>query len=352
MRLAGPPPMQRAPTISTLCLAFELAAFESLRLDVNRILGLAELTRDKVSDPHGRVTLDTRFRWWAAALRVSGDPALGLRVGESLSVGALGSFEYLLRNSESLSQVLARASEYMSLIDEAGVLELLRDGDDAILRVSRKGGHPNTPPEVHCLFAALLKVIRSEWAPAQLSAVRFAHAAPTDVAVFARHYGCPVRFGQDHNEILFPATLLAMGPGHADRNLARILEEHVRHLVSQLPAGDPFLLSVRTEMAKQIDRGAPRASTLARTLRMSERTLRRRLDSEGTSYNALLDELRRDLARRYVAETRDGFEAVADRLAFADASTFFRAFKRWTGMTPAQFRERAKEGAKVGSRVS
>jgi AraC-like DNA-binding protein len=162
------------------------------------------------------------------------------------------------------------------------------------------------------------------------------------VDVYTRHFGCPVRFGREHNEVRLPASVLELPSAGADHNLARVLEDHARHLLAQLPDEDPFLQAARRELLEQIDTGAPSAVTLAHALRLSERTLRRRLDAEGTSYNALLDELRHDLARKYVTQTREGFEAVAERLAFADASTFFRAFKRWTGMTPAQFRERAK----------
>jgi AraC-like DNA-binding protein len=336
--------MKLAPTISTLILAFELGAFETLGLDVDRILGLSELSRERIADPRGRLPLEMRFRWWEAALHVSGDPALGLRVGKSMPVGALGSFEYLLRNCASVTEVVDRANEYMRLVDETGVIEVVHDGEIAALRASRSGGYPNTPPEIHCLFAALLLIIQKEWPGARLTSVRLSHPAPKDVDIFERHFACPVRFESEHNEIRFSASLLQLPQARADGNLARVLEEHARHLLAQLPNENPFLQNARGELLKQIDLGNPSAVTLARALRMSERTLRRRLDAEGTSYNALLSEVRQDLARRYVTQTREGFEAIADKLAFADASTFLRAFKRWTGMTPAQFRERAKLG--------
>ena len=338
------PAMQRAPTISTLILAFELGVFESFGLDTDRILGLAELSRECLADPAGRVPLAARFRWWDAAVSVSGDPALGLRVGSVMPVGALGSFEYLLRNCASLGEVITRANEFMRLVDETGVIEIVREGDVAALRASRSGGYPNAPPEIDCLFAASLVIVEEALPGARLLSVRYSHPAPTDVAVYTRHFGCLVRFESEHNEIRFPAELIDAPQAHADRNLARVLEEHARHLLAHLPDEDPFLQTARRELLQQIDRGAPSATQLARALGSSERTLRRRLDAEGTSYNALLGEVRQALARRYVTQTREGFEAIAERLAFADASTFFRAFKRWTGMTPAQFRERAKLG--------
>jgi AraC-like DNA-binding protein len=336
--------MQRAPTVSMLLLALMLSGFEAMGLDADRILARAGLSREAIADPHARVSLEAYFRCWDAALDVSGDPALGLRVGGMLRVGSLGSFEYLLRNCESLSQVIERANEFMRLVADLVVLELRRDGDVAILRIYREGGYPSTPPEVHAFFAALVVVAHSEslarsGSPtARLSSVRFAHAAPADLEVFRRHFGCPVYFDQRHDEVSFPAEALARGPIRADGALARVLEEHARHLLEQLPDEDPLMRSARSELLKLIDTGKPSQASLAKALGMSERTLRRRLEAEGTTYNALLDGLRSDLARRYVTQTREGFEAIARRLAFADASAFFRGFKRWTGVTPAQFR--------------
>ena len=336
--------MKRTPTLSTLVLAFELAVFESLGLDAERVLGLAGVSREAVNDPTGRVTIDVRFRWWEAAVEVSGDPALGLRVGRAMPVGALGSFEYLLRNCGSLGEVVARANEFMRLVDESGVIEVARNGDIGALRAGRTGGYPSSPHEIDCLFAAWRVIVDKEWPGSRMLSVRFARSAPADREVYTSYFGCPVRWGAEHNEVHFPATFLDTPQAHADKNLARVLEEHARHLLAQLPNEDPFLQNVRRELLQQIDRGGPSATSLARALGQSERTLRRQLDANGTSYQAVLGEIRQDLARRYVTQTREAFEVIAERLAFADASTFFRAFKRWTGMTPARFRERAKLG--------
>jgi AraC-like DNA-binding protein len=301
------------------------------------------MSRERVVDPHGRVTIDEYLAWWDAAIRVSGDPALGLRVGATMRPGALGGFDYLLRNIGTLEEILGRANEFLRLIDEASVVELVRAGGKAMIRVHRRGGYPIADAEMHAFFSACLTILRVEWPQGRMDAVRFAHPAPDDPQVFVRHFGCPVRFGAEHHEIEFDAALLSVLPANSDRNLGRVLEDHARHLLEALPSEDPFLVSVRGELRKLIDRGEPSLQALAKALHTSERTLRRRLEDEGTSYQSLLDGMRADLARAWVASTRDGFEAIAERLAFADASTFFRAFKRWTGVTPAQYRQREKE---------
>jgi AraC-like DNA-binding protein len=332
-------PTAHAPTLSTLCFAYELAAFESLGVDVERVLGQVGLSRERLADPKGRVPVDLRLAWWDAAVRVSGDPALGLRVGAMLPLGALGSFEYLLRHSASLEQAAQRANEYMRLVDDTGEVALSREGDLAVFRARRTGGYPTSPSEIHTLFAALYVIVGAEWPGWTLTSVSLAHAAPRDPSPFLRHFGCPVRFDAPDYELRFPARVLDGTPRCADAGLSRVLEEHSRRLLAELPDESPLLQSARVALATLVSEGSPSAGGLARALGMSERTLRRRLEGESTTYNEVLDGLRRDLARRYVAQTQETFEAIAERLAFADASTFFRAFKRWTGKTPAHFRE-------------
>jgi AraC-like DNA-binding protein len=229
----------------------------------------------------------------------------------------------------------------MRLVDDMGKVEIVERGDVAALRVSRVGGYPNTYPEIECLFAALRAIAEKEWPCTQLLAVRFVHRCPTSPAPYVRHFGCPVTFGAEHDQLELPAALLDAPARNADLQLGAVLEEHARHLLDELPAGDPLLGAARSELRAALSRGAPSIGGLARALHMSERTLRRHLAARGTSYQALLEELREELACHWVARTRDGFDAIAERLAFADSTTFFRAFKRWTGTTPSQFRARA-----------
>jgi AraC-like DNA-binding protein len=325
-------------TVSALLVLQKLEVLAALGLDTTRILGLAGLPRERLIDPHGRLPADTSFAFWEAAIHISGDPAIGLKVGARLRTGALGSYEYLLRNSETFEQVAERADRFMRLVDDTARLELRKDERVAALRIYRMGGYPFPPSDVETLFSAAASIHRKELAGAAFAAVRFTHAALTDSKVYTQHFGCPVTFGTDSNELQFPAALLEQRAPSADPSLGMVLEEYAAHLVTQLPTGDPLVSAARGMILDELKAGAPSPASVARALHMSERTLRRRLEAEGTSYQALLEGLREQLAREYVVRTRDGFEAVAQRLGFRDASTFFRAFKRWTGTTPAQYR--------------
>ena len=330
-------------TISTLQIIPKVVALEALGLDVERILQQAHLPRARFADPNGRLPSDVEFAFWDAAVAVSGDPAIALRVADHLPIGALGSYEYLLRHALTLAEAFERADRYVRLIDDRARVSLRVSAETAAMRIYREGGYPIPGPEIECLFAMVSRTLKRELPTARFLAMEFTHPAPTDLAIYQRYFGCPTRIECDSYEMHCPAEMLGQAPTRqADQALSRVLEDHAKHLLDAMPALDPFQRAVRAEIRSQLEQGSTSCAHLARALAMSERTLRRRLRDQGTTYQALLDELRSELAQNYVAHSRDPFEVIAERLAFADPSAFFRAFRRWTGTTPAQFREHAR----------
>jgi AraC-like DNA-binding protein len=124
---------------------------------------------------------------------------------------------------------------------------------------------------------------------------------------------------------------------HAEPRLQAVLERQLDELVSQLPQDQSFPGRVKSHLATQLLDGEPVVSTIASKLHMSPRTLQRRLNDEGTSFAKVLAGLRRDLALRYLLEPRRTINEVAFLLGFVEVSAFHRAFKRWTGKTPAEY---------------
>ena len=336
--------MSRVPnaTMSALQVRPTVDALRELGVDERRVLSDAGLTREQIDDPKGRVDVNTAEALWAAAVRESGDPAISLRVAERFALGAFGTFEYLLQNCTSLPEVVERANEFMRLIDDLTRVELHEAGPLTCLRLLRVGGYPMPALGVECTFALLcIKGQVLGAAPGVLHAVRFMHLNAAPIERYVAHFGCEVQFGADANELVFRTSQLYQAlPG--DPNLRSVLEEHAREQLARIPESDPLVHEVRRHLLDQLERGTVDPSLLARRVRMSERTLRRRLQAAGTRYQDLLDQLRAQLAKQYVQRPNADVTQVATRLGFADPSTFYRAFKRWTGLTPAQFQRQAR----------
>jgi AraC-like DNA-binding protein len=321
-----------------------LSALDALGVESDKVLARVRMPRDRLSDPHARLPADMDHAFWAAALAESGDPALSLRLVEQLPPGAFGSFEYLLRNCETVEQMSARANEFMRLIDDLAQIEIRREGDHVALRLSRVGDYPVAGPGVETVFALMVSIARQrKQLTDYLRAVHFTHRTAAPVERFERYFGCAVRFGAEHNELIgTPAMLTATLGG--DPILRDVLEELARHQLKQVPQVDPLLHTVRSRLRAQLRQGSANLSSVSRAVHMSERTLRRRLQEAGTGYQALLDELREELAVEYVLAPGVDIATVSTQLGFADPSTFYRAFKRWTGMTPAQYQKQVVLG--------
>jgi AraC-like DNA-binding protein len=176
------------------------------------------------------------------------------------------------------------------------------------------------------------------WSPRRV-AVR--HEAPGDADAYERWFNAPVAFGAKRVEIVFDAQLLDLPVVGADPTLVRLLDRHIEQVLARLPRAASLVDRVRAEAARSISDGAaPTAASIARALNMSERTLLRRLSEEDATPSDIIADVRRELASQYLRDPAVSITEAAFLLGYSEPSAFHRAFKRWTGVTPAEFRER------------
>jgi len=325
-------------TVSMLQLIPVVDALRAMGADVEEILARAKLPQELLQDVGGRVEADASFRLWQSAIEVTGEPSLGLQVAKHVPAGAAGAFEYMLRHSATLGESLARADRFVRVLDDLCCVAVERGDDVACFRIWREGGHAFPPADVERFFALCAAALCAEFPQHPLTEVRFSHRCAGATETYRRHFRCQVAFGSAHDELVFPAGALDDRARSADPGLGAVLETHVEQLLGRLPSEAAFLQQARRVLTLQLQEGHGGMQGLAKALHVSARTLRRRLDEHGYTYTSLLDELRRNLAAHYLERSDLSLEQVAEALGFADTSTFYRSFKRWTGSTPAQYR--------------
>ena len=175
----------------------------------------------------------------------------------------------------------------------------------------------------------------------------FIHARPNRKVEYAEFLGCPVRFQADWDALVFTEDTLRLPVAGADNRLLKALEQACRKILGPAPRKRDIVHDVRELIIDHLTKGAPRFEDVAGQLNMSSRTLERRLSGHGTTFSTLLDDIRCGLAKQYLADTDVGLERLAYLLGYSEPAALVRAFKRWTNMTPMQFRDRREQGKRT-----
>jgi AraC-like DNA-binding protein len=300
------------------------------------------LPPDAASSPEVSVALETlRAATDQIALDLN-DPFVGLRLARALPPTAFGLVELAARAAPTLGEGLQRYVRYSALLNDVESFELTVRGEEAELTHRVPGTRRALGRQCNeLLLAWLVRLIREltqqGWAPTEIC---LAHAAPTDAKPLQQHFeGTQLRFAMGFNALRFRASHLAQATSSGDPVMLAMVDEHADRILGSGQAED-VLHRIRTELRTELREGRPTLQTIAEKLGASPRTLQRRLDAHNTTFNDLLEEVRLALAKEFLANPRLGLKEVAYRVGYSDLTTFIRAFKRATGTTPLEYRNR------------
>jgi len=221
--------------------------------------------------------------------------------------------------------------------------QLVLDDDEATIVHDTRGG-PALPRHAAEFTWAWLVLMARRVTGASIVPLRaaFGHAAPAQLGEHQRLLGVRPRFGVEVPQLTLARADLLRPSVRADEALAEILDSHAQALLARLPTAPELLAQVRAAAQAELARGVLTVAAVARRLGLAPRTLQRRLAEEhDTSFQNVADEVRAELARRWLGDPALSVAEVAFALGFADQSAFHRAFVRWTGVTPGQFRRAA-----------
>ncbi len=300
------------------------------------LLRAARIDRETLADRDALLSPVQLAAAWVEAQRLSGDPTLALTLAERAAAGSFGLVEYVCRASPTVGRALAQWVRYLGLLDASVEVGLVAEGEHVALRVVRESEAP--APAAHELCFALVARRAAEMAGPRfgVTAVRFTHRLASR-APYERFFGAPVEDGASATELVLDAALLDVSLSTADPNLLELLLPQAEAGLDARRAARPTADRVRRALRASLAGGGEPLERVAAQLGMSARSLQRRLRDEGTSYQEVLDRTRHELALGYLA--RDlALAEVAFLLGFSAPSAFVRAFKRWTGRTPADHR--------------
>jgi AraC-like DNA-binding protein len=272
------------------------------------------------------------------AIELTGDPALGIAMGETWSLSMLQVVGQLVVSCRTMREALSVFERYRSLLGNNSSWQLVERDDTAWLYCDHALTHPVA---AHVSMEAVLTLTYRigrgfSGHGAAADEAWFSHAEPAYAAQFARVFDCPVRFGQPRNALVFARRALDYVGAHNDETMRELLRTSADALLRERQA-EGLTDRVRALLRYEQDMTRMNVRQIASLLHMSVRALRRRLGAERTSLTSLLDEARLRVAQRELSRPDASIKVVAHQLGFSEPSAFHRAFKRWSGQTPAQF---------------
>ncbi|TDC65748.1 AraC family transcriptional regulator [Micromonospora sp. KC207] len=304
---------------------------------VQQVLGFAV---DQYIDPDAHVPLAALARLERAAPDLTGDPAVALRLaGRCAADGNVGAIGQLAAHSPSLREALCLAVRHANVLGTGLRLALRTATDRAELSYHRTEAASRTMQGAELALGEIATTLRflADGADIDLRA-DFRHERPGHAAAYAAVFGDWVCFGQKEDRITFVAELLDRPPPRAQSYLFAVLREHAVTLAERVAATDADSRQVREHIVTRLPLGPPTAEATSRALGISRQTLYRRLRTEGTTFEQLLDTTRHRLALEHLGNSRYTLHEIATLLGFAEYSSFHRAVRRWTGHSPQTYR--------------
>jgi AraC-like DNA-binding protein len=328
------------PGSATVIAGYGLAiakALEHYGVDGRRVLAAAGISESLYNDPLKRLPFATITRLYDVCTRTTGDPYFGLTVARCMQVSTLHALGFGLLASTSLMDFCARVQRYFHLVSQSARVEIVMRGAEVHFRsVPLVAVSAQTQDAWLGMMCRLMRMLyREDFRPL---AVEFAHAMPDPGDdVYVRFFSAPVRFDCDAATLVLSRADMDASLHGACPELAQFNDNLAANYIAKLDRSDT-VTNVRARIVELLPSGTCTRSDVATALCMSTSGLQQRLMERGTSFHALLNDIRRELACGYLRQSGVSVTEITFLLGFSDVSNFTRAFKRWTGASPTRFR--------------
>lgn len=328
---------------STIAVKYIIEAIEAARqsgADVLRVIDEAGLNLELLHTPGARITSEQYVSVMMGLMRITRDEFLGVGGKRRSPRGSFGMMCHSVIHLPTLRKAVLRAFEFYNILLDDMSLRMYQQDGKAIMtfRIQDPSIDQN-----HVFTEAVLTMQHrfSSWLIGQripLIEATFSYAAPDHVAEYHKLFHCPLKFNQRRNSIVFNAHYLNYPLMQNERTLAALLRHAPANLFIIQDREQTLTAQIIGMLGKDFTREFPDFEAVATDLGMAPQTLRRRLKDEGNSYQDIKDNLRRDAAIYYLSKPHLSINEITYMMGFSEPSTFHRAFKKWTGLTPGDYR--------------
>jgi AraC-like DNA-binding protein len=333
--------MQRTATALTSWTQAIKKTLEKAGQDSTALFIEAGLDLKALNDPDARYPVAQTKRLWQLAVARTGDSCFGLKVASEVNPITFHALGYTLIASSTLKEAFQRLVRYFRIVTDAMALSFSRIDDDYhfLIRLP-ENAIPPADEAVDAFTSVLIRMCRAllgrDYAPRLVALQR---PAPADLDGYQKILRAPLQFNAPENRLVFDCATFEQPLAGANPELARHNDEIVLKYLARMDKAD-ILAVVRAAIIERLPHCEPAQDDIARSVQLSTRSLQRRLAEEHSSYRQLLDDTRRELALSYIQDPHCGATEITYLLGFSDTSSFTRAFRRWLGMTPSEYRER------------
>jgi AraC-like DNA-binding protein len=318
---------------------------EELGVRASAVLRRAGLPQGFVDQPRVLLKTEELFALWRAIGEVSTNPAIGLQLGTETKTERFQPMGLAALSTENLGAAVKQMARYKQLTCPEEILQEKDDQEWSIQFRWLLADEIEPPVLIECCFAWVLSVARLGTGT-RISPLRVEFIQPRlHVKTIERHFGCPVLCGGARNTIVFRAADAQRPFVTRNAELLGMLAPQFEEELKQENGDENFMERVRVAIQQNLTGRRPTVEDIADALHISSRTIQRRLQDEGSSFQRVLEEARHQLARHYLNNSVLELNEAAYLLGYEDGNSFVRAFRTWEGVPPARWREQQRAKA-------
>jgi len=304
----------------------------------DQVLNDVDISPELLQQERARIPATSYIRLTEYLMLKLDDENCGL-MQQRIKPGTFAMMCHAAINCSTLGQFWQRCADFHTLVNDCVTLAVTRDGAHATYTITPQPGMVDDDQYIIKVLLGIAHRLAS-WAigqPLILEGVSIARERPSYANEYNFLFMAPVQFDQDSNRLHFSANYLDMPVVRNDQDLEQFLGQPSDQLMSSPDASRSLVTRLRAMIKDEVSGQFPEFENVAETLHLTTATLRRRLRAEGSSYQQIKDDIRRDTAIYHLSRGTLSMEQVAESVGFSEPASFFRAFKRWTGVTPRAY---------------